>query len=140
MNQILYLEGVHIKYSEFWITLPACGGQPFRETLKTLWAGNWNNLTFSEKLWIWKKGRRAQNGQFPSKPFLKNAQNRSRKGGSLEAPKPFNNNECLQAICSAPHRSGKFARDPRPLFGLNFIQMLLMFGGEGVGVLIARQH
>ena len=28
-----------------------------------------------------------------TKPLLKNAKNQSRKGGSLEAPKPLNNDE-----------------------------------------------
>ena len=35
---------------------------------------------------------------FFTKPLFKNAQNQSHKGGSLEARKPLNNNECFTPL------------------------------------------
>ena len=40
----------------------------------------------------------AQMIDFFTKPFFKNAQNQSHKGGSLEARKPLNNNECFTPL------------------------------------------
>ena len=40
----------------------------------------------------------AQMIDFFTKPFFKNAQNQSHKGGSLEARKPLNKNECFTPL------------------------------------------
>ena len=40
----------------------------------------------------------AQMIDFFTKPFFKNAQNQSHKGGSLEARKPLNKNECFTSL------------------------------------------
>ena len=42
-----------------------------------------------------RKFKMAQMIDFFTKPLFKNAQNQPHKGGSLEARKPLNNNECF---------------------------------------------
>ena len=44
------------------------------------------------------KNRIAEMVNFFTKPLFKNAQNQSHKGGSLEARKPLNNNECFTPL------------------------------------------
>ena len=44
------------------------------------------------------KNRIAEMVNFFTKPLFKNAQNQSHKGGSLEARKPLNKNECFTPL------------------------------------------
>jgi len=45
-----------------------------------------------------RKFKIAQMIDFFTKPFVKNAQNQSHKGGGLEARKPLNKNECCTPL------------------------------------------
>ena len=45
-----------------------------------------------------RKFKMAQMIDFFTKPLFKNAQKQSHKGGSLEARKPLNNNECFTTL------------------------------------------